>query len=118
LEQKLVQLSISARHGQLTDATHDKIRNKVEKLVRFFDRVTSIVVTVDLGRSDSPEVEIRVSAELAEDFVAANNGNNVLAALDSATRKMEQQLRKHKEKLTGHRSSGVKELQLPDVEEE
>ncbi|HIF32594.1 MAG: ribosome-associated translation inhibitor RaiA [Pirellulaceae bacterium] len=113
-----MQLSISARHGQLTESTHEKIQNRVEKLVRFFDRVTSIVVTVDLEHSQSPEVEVCVSVELAEDLVAANNGSNVLAALDSATRKMEQQLRKHKEKLTGHRSTGVRELQLPDDEEE
>jgi len=103
-----VQINISARHGHLTDSTQQKIQSKVQKLVRFFDRVTAIVVTVDLRRSDSPEVEIRVSAEHTEDFVAADSGNNVLAALDSATRKAEQQLRKHKEKLTGHRTSGAK----------
>ena len=104
-----MQINISARHGHLTDSTQEKIKGKVQKLVRFFDRVTAIIVTVDLKRTDAPEVEIRVSGEHTEDFVAADSGNNVPAALDSATRKVEQQLRKHKEKLTGHRTSGMKD---------
>ncbi len=104
-----MQINISARHGHLTDSTQEKIKGKVQKLVRFFDRVTAIIVTVDLKRTDAPEVEIRVSGEHTEDFVAADSGNNVPAALDSATRKVEQQLRKHKEKLTGHRTSGTKD---------
>ena len=91
-----MQVNISARHGQLMESTQEKIQSKVDKLTRFFDRITSIVVTVDLKRSDSPEVELRVSAEHTEDFVAADNGTNVLAALDSVIHKMERQLRKHK----------------------
>jgi putative sigma-54 modulation protein len=109
-----VQISISARHGQLNNGTQDKIREKVEKLRRYFDRLTAIVVTVDLEHADSPKVEVRASAEHTEDFVAADNGSNVLAALDSAAHKVEQQLRKHKDKRrTGHRSSGHKQQEPP-----
>lgn len=104
-----MQINISSRHGHLTESTQGKITGKVDKLSRFFDRITSIVVTVDLKRSDAPELELRVSAEHTEDFVATDSGNNVLTALDSAMHKMEQQLRKHKEKLTGHRSPGLKD---------
>jgi len=114
-----VQINISARHGDLASTTQEKITDKVKKLPRFFDRMTAINVTVDLGHRDKPDVEIRVSAEHSEDFIAKDVSSNVIAALDGAMHKLEQQLRKHKEKLTGHRAVGLKHLETaPDVESE
>jgi putative sigma-54 modulation protein len=104
-----VQISISARHGQLSAGTQEKIREKVEKIRRIWDRVSAIQVTVDLEREDAPEVELKVSAEHADVFVATGAGMNVFAALDGALHKVEQQVRKHKEKkITGHRGPGHK----------
>jgi len=104
-----VQISISARHGQLGAGTQEKIREKVEKLRRIWDRVSAIRVTVNLEHEEAPAVELQVSAEHAEDFVATGAGMNVFAALDGALHKIEQQIRKHKEKkITGHRGPGHK----------
>ncbi|MDP6442434.1 MAG: ribosome-associated translation inhibitor RaiA [Pirellulaceae bacterium] len=105
-----MQTNISVRHGNLSQETQDKITEKAEKLRRFFDRLTGINVTVDLEHRDTPRVEVRVSAEHSEGFVAADEAGNVLAALDSVLHKLERQLRKHKEKLTGHRATGLKHL--------
>ena len=115
-----MQINISARHGQLSTATQEKISEKVEKLRRFFDRVTAIQVTVNLEHRDSPDVEVKVSAERSEDFVATDTAPNVMTALDRVLHKVEQQLRKHKEKRTGHRATGHKHLEVPaaDVESE
>ena len=103
-----MEISISAKHGQISDSIQDTIRQKVQKLPRFFDRTTGIDVKVDLENSDSPKVEIRVSAEETNDFFAADKGSNVINALDRVVQKLEQQLRKHKEKLTGHRGKATK----------
>ena len=111
-----MQVNISARHGQLSGQTQERITTKVEKLRKFFDRVTSINVTADLEHRESPTVEIRVSAEETNDFVATDQGD-LMVALDSALRKVEQQLRKHKEKLTGHRATGHKHLETTPTEE-
>ena len=109
-----MQVNISARHGNLGSATQDKIIDKVDKLRRFFDRVTAIVVTVDLEHRDSPSVEIRVSAEHTTDFIAREEAGELFAGLDAAIHKLEQQLRKHKEKIqTGHRQPGRKQLEVP-----
>lgn len=105
-----VQVTISARHGHLSTTTQERIEEKVEKLRRFYDRVTSIAVTVDLENEDSPHVEVRVMVEHHDDFLAADNGPQVSTALDSVVHKLETQLRKYKEKLTGHRSTGLKHL--------
>jgi len=97
-----VQLSISARHGSLGDSTREKMEAKVEKLARLFERLTAISVTVDLQREQSPSVELQVSAEHKHDFVGVAEATTVLAALDGAMHKVEQQLRKYKEKVQNH----------------
>jgi len=97
-----VQIKISARHGHLSEATQDFIREKAQKLLRFFDRLTSIEVTVDLSE-DNRQVEFLVSAEHKHDFVARESNNDILAAVDLVVDKLEGQLRRYKEKVQDHR---------------
>lgn len=108
-----MQVIISARHGQLSAATQERVTEKVEKLRRFFDRITHIDVTVNLENREAPHVEVCISAEHTSDFVASDTGE-LSAALDSVIHKLEQQLRKHKEKIQdGHRKPGRKQLGPP-----
>jgi putative sigma-54 modulation protein len=101
-EPKTVQIKISARHGHLGEATQDFIREKAEKLLRFFERLTSIEVTVDL-KNELKVVEFLVSAEHKHDFVAREVNSDILAAVDLVIAKLEGQLRRYKEKLQDHR---------------
>ena len=110
-----MQITISARHGHLSDQTQQKITEKTEKLRKFFDRITAIEVTVDLEhRETTVDVEIRASAEHTDGFIARDKAAELFAALDGAVHKVEQQLRKHKERLqTGHRQPGRKQMPPP-----
>jgi len=92
----------------LKQADQQIITEKVEKVRKFYDRINAIEVTVDLEHVDSPHVEINVSAEAAPDFIATASASSVLAALDLAVQKVEQQVRKHKEKVTDHKGVGHK----------
>ena len=65
----------------------------------------SIDVTVDIKNSDSPIVDLRVSAEHKHDFVATVTGKELMGAVDGAVHKIEQQLRKYKEKVQQHHRS-------------
>ena len=49
-----------------------------------------------------------MSAEHAPDFVASAQSQSILAALDLTISKVEQQIRKHKEKVTDHKGLGLK----------
>ena len=111
-----MQINISARHGHLSPATQTKITEKVEPVRKFFDRITAIQVTVDLEHRESPTVELRVSVEHHEEFVAVDKADNALAALDSVVAKIEHQLRKHKEKFKEHRAVAHKHLETPSDE--
>ncbi|MGE0759334.1 MAG: ribosome-associated translation inhibitor RaiA [Pirellulaceae bacterium] len=113
-----MQVNISARHGHLSPPTQQKISEKVEKLQRYFDRVSAIAVTVDLEhREDHHEaikVEVQVSAERTDDFVATETADELFAALDGALHKVEQQIKKHKERnIDVHRQPGRKNFESP-----
>jgi putative sigma-54 modulation protein len=98
-----VEIKISARHGHLNEATQQFIRAKAEKLLHFFQRLTIIEVTVDLKDELNKVVEVLVSAEHKHDFVAREVNTDILAAVDLVVAKLEQQLRKYKEKIQDHR---------------
>lgn len=112
-----MQINISARHGHLSPGTQDKITEKVEVLRKFFDRMTAMTVTVDLEHREKPTVEMQISAEHHDEFVAVDTADTVLAALDSVIEKMESQLRKSKERLKDHRATGHKHLEPPTPDE-
>jgi putative sigma-54 modulation protein len=113
-----VQIKISTRHGHLNDATQAFIREKAEKLLHFFQRLTMIEVTVDL-KEEQKAVEFVVSAEHKHDFVAREKNHDLLAAVDLVLDKLERQLRRYKEKIQDHRRTpSTGEVQGASAQEE
>lgn len=100
-------IQVQTRHGSISDATREKIESKVEKLGRFVERISSIDVVVDLEKADQPKVEIAVITELKHDFRAEYSSNDLFGCVDLAAEKVEQQMRRFKEKLTDHRAKEV-----------
>ena len=94
-----MQINISTRHGEISDATKEKIIQKVEKLQRFFDRLTSLDLTVDLDKADEPSIEVTITSEKRNDFVARYQSGDLFGSVDQVVAKLEQQIKKHKEKL-------------------
>jgi putative sigma-54 modulation protein len=97
-----MQIKVSARHGHLSPASQSKITAKVSRLKRYFDRITALNVTVDLENSALPAVEIVASAEHFHDMVSHEHSGQLWRSVDGAVQKLEQQLRKHKEKVRDH----------------
>jgi putative sigma-54 modulation protein len=98
-----VQVNVSARHGHLSPATQARIAAKVSRLERYFDRLTALNVTVDLEHTASTGVEIVANAEHFHELVSHEVSADLWRSVDGAVQKMEQQLRKHKEKVRDHR---------------
>lgn len=116
-----MQIQVTARHGHLSEETQDRLKAKAEKLVRHFDRLTSIEWVVDLQDPKHPKVELLVSAEHKHDFVSHEASENLLTAVEAAVHKMDQQLRKYKDKIIdNHRDPQAKRMAAeagPDIEE-
>ena len=97
-----MQINVSTRHGSISDTTEAKVRAKVEKLGRYFERLTQISVVIDLKKADEPLVDINVSAEHKHDFVASYQSTDLWGCIDQAMHKLEIQLKKYKEKVQTH----------------
>ena len=97
-----MQVNISTRHGSLSEASQQKIQEKVEKLGKFIERVNQIDVTVDLEKKDQPTVDIRVATEHKKEFTANYSCEELFGCVDQAMDKIQQQMKKFKEKMTDH----------------
>jgi len=108
----MVQVNVTARHGDLATATQNKISQKLQKLSRFHDRISNIETLIDLAKQDKPSVEVIVAVAGAPDFVSrvtAENGN-LIGGVESAMHKLEDQLKRHNEKRHSHRAPPLREL--------
>ena len=92
-----MQLSISGRHIDVTDALKDYVTGKVTKLERHYDHITNIHVVLSVNKLDQKaEATAHVSgAELFADAVS----EDLYAAVDMLVDKLDRQVIKHKEKL-------------------
>jgi putative sigma-54 modulation protein len=99
-----VHIEISTRHGSLSADQHAYLHDKAEKLLKYFNRLMAIEVAVEHVKH-SWQVEINASAEHKHDFVALEQGPTPEAAMDQCVHKVEQQLRRYKEKVQEHRDA-------------
>ena len=114
-----MQIAISTRHGSLSQPQLDYLHDKAEKLLKYFGRLMLIEVEVDHRKHDWL-VEIFVSAEHKHDFVAREEAPIPEAAMDLCIHKVEQQLRRYKEKVQEHRDAiphGGTSPRRPDLPE-
>ena len=95
-----MQINLSGHHVDITPAIRQHVETKFEKLERHFDHMTSIhvILTVEKDRHKA-EAKIHVSGA---DLYADEENENMYAAIDSLTDKLDRQVKKHKEKLTDH----------------
>lgn len=98
-----MQVKVSARHGHLNDDHQTEIREKAEKLLHYFDRITMIEVTVDLADRIHKKVEILVDAEHKHDFVARDEHADLIAAVDLAVERIKHQIHRYKDKIQDRR---------------
>lgn len=96
-----MQITITGRHVDMTEALKDYITAKVEKLLRFFDRTTSATVTVRVEHMEH-EVEIVLEVARGGRHVGKASAPDMYAAVDLAEHKLAMQLRRVKERRNDH----------------
>ena len=98
-----MQIKVSARHGHLSEEHQHAITQKAEKLLHYFDRITMIEVTLDLADRIRKKVEIKVDAEHKHDFVAVDEDDELMVAVDLTIQRIQHQIHKYKEKIQERR---------------
>ena len=97
-----MQISISSRHGSLSEEMDAYIQDKLSKFSKIFERIESIAVTVEL-RPEQTTIEILVNCEHKHDLVSRDEAPSFHGAVDLAVHKMEGQLRRYKDKIQDRR---------------
>lgn len=91
-----MQLSISGHHVDVTDALKSYVEEKLQKLERHYDHITNahVILTVEKLQQRA-EATVHVSGA---DVFADADCNDMYAAIDKLTDKLDRQILKHKEK--------------------
>jgi len=103
-----MQIQISGHQIEVTQALRDHVQNRLKKLNKYFDNVTSLAVVLSVEK-----LEQRAEATLAvagRTLHAEASEGDMYASIDTLLDKLVAQLRKHKEKLTAHHRDEGREL--------
>jgi putative sigma-54 modulation protein len=91
-----MQLNISGHHVDVTEALKSYVSEKIGKLERHYDHITNVHVVLSVEKMrQRAEATVHVSG--AELFADADS-EDMYAAIDMLTDKLDRQLIKHKEK--------------------
>ena len=94
-----MQITVSGHHVDVTPALRDYVKNKLTKLQRHFDNITNTDVTLTVEKLvQKAEATVHVAGA---DLFATCESEDMYAAIDSLTDKLDRQLIKHKEKSLG-----------------
>lgn len=113
-----MQLNITGHHVEVTDSLKAYVAEKLERLEKHFDHVNNVhvILSVEKQRQKS---EATVNVNGASLF-ADSTEEDMYAAIDSMTDKLDRQIKKHKEKLKDHHRNEGSQIkhQQPVTEEE
>jgi putative sigma-54 modulation protein len=95
-----MQLNVTGHHVEVTEALRGYIEKKLERIGRHFDRVIGVhcVLTVEKLRQKA-EATLHVRGN---DIHADATDQDMYAAIDLMTDKLDRCIKKHKEKRTNH----------------
>lgn len=98
-----MQVNITGNRIEITQALRNYIENKCERLERHFDQLIHIHIVLSVEKMrQKAEATLHLSG--ANVFASAED-EDMYAALDDLTDKLDRQIKKHREKLTDHRHS-------------
>jgi putative sigma-54 modulation protein len=95
-----MQLSVTGHHLDVTDSLRDYVSDKFAKLERHFDHVTNVHVILSLEKQRQ-KAEATMSISGGNIFADAES-EDMYAAIDALTDKLDRQIVKHKEKMKDH----------------
>jgi putative sigma-54 modulation protein len=110
-----VDITVVGRHMEVTDAMRQYVESKTAKLPRYYDNVLSAEVILGI-EAEKAIVEIVVTANRKNTFVATHRDDDMYAAIDECLRKISEQLRRHKDKVRDRQgpSMGQASEKAPD----
>ncbi|MEC9254833.1 MAG: ribosome-associated translation inhibitor RaiA [Pseudomonadota bacterium] len=92
-----MQINISGHHVEVTEAMQAHVEDKMSKLTRHSDSITSVQVTLTVVKDrQTAEATIHITGS---DLHAKAENEDMYTAIDQMVDKLDRQVLKHKEKL-------------------
>lgn len=104
---------LTTHNVKLTKAIEDHILSRIEKLEHFDRWAVDARVNLEHDKTKSPEKQFKCSIRLGvrgPDLYAEDSENDLYAAIDLVTKKIEQQIRKQHNKKKAKRTSEAAKL--------
>ena len=98
-------ISISGRHVDVTDAMRDHARQKAEKLARVSTMLMRVNVTLAM-ESDRQTAEVSATVRHRGEIVAKAQTHDMYASIDQALGRLEKQLHKLEGRIKNRREGG------------
>ncbi len=93
-------LQISGHHIEVTPALRQYVEDKLEPVVRHFDRVTGVTVILSVEKlKHKAEVTLHVPGK---DIFVEETGDDLYASIDVLFDKLDRQVLKYKQKMQDH----------------
>lgn len=92
-----MQVNISGHQLDVTDAMRSYVGEKLAKLERHVDKITNVQVIMEVEKLKQ-KIEATLHVSGAKEVVANAEHDDMYAAIDLLTDKLDRQLLKHKEK--------------------
>jgi len=99
-------LTITGHHVEVTDAIREYVSNKLDRVIRHFDNVTSVGVILTVEKlKQKAEVTLHVRGK---DIYVESDDSDLYAAIDSMVDKLDRQVIKYKQKQSDHGRNSLK----------
>lgn len=99
-------LNITGHHLEVTPAIREYVTTKLDRVIRHYDHVTASHVILSVEKlKQKAEVTVHVRGK---DIFVESHDEDLYAAIDSMTDKLDRQILKHKEKSADHSRDAIK----------
>lgn len=107
-----MQIRLSGHHVEITPALDKYVREKLERVERYFDNVTSMQVILSVEKfQQKADATLHVAG--GQIFADATH-EDLYAAIDALSDKLDRQVKKYKEKMTTERHRDEKPRDYPE----
>ncbi|MCB1917401.1 MAG: ribosome-associated translation inhibitor RaiA [Rhodocyclaceae bacterium] len=99
-------LNITGHHLEVTPAIREYVTSKLDRVIRHFDHVTSVGVILSVEKLvQKAEVTVHVRGK---DIFVESSDQDLYAAIDAMTDKLDRQILKYKQKNQNHDHAALK----------
>jgi putative sigma-54 modulation protein len=113
MEAKLMNLTISGHHLEVTPALREYVTGKLNRITRHFDQVVDVKVLLTVEKQKEKEKRQRAECNIhvkGSDMFAESAHEDLYAAVDDLVDKLDRQVVKHKDRITDHHHAAPKRM--------